>query len=156
MQEYGYEMGTYNDHGGAAHQEVRKRILAKLSLFPGDTAEVIIAAYGQSNGGAFAWLSDQLRRLLPLGATSGDPLVMALSVGGDRVAQEISRKLRSIGGFTGSVSIKVWRNESGEFGWNYKPLDSAWDMGRNPQGSYTIGMRRDRGEYWFKAFVSAD
>lgn len=153
-----YDMGTYNDHGGASEQEVRKVNLARLVLnHPGDRAEVTVCVFGHSDGslltrlvkGGLTTLRD---KLAAAAASAEDPLAKALAAGGAIAAHAVSSEMarQADDEFVGSLSASVVCEPDGTITWSYKPIDFATDKGRNPEGSYRVDLHHKTGEYWFK------
>ena len=158
---YTYNVGTYNDHGGPGNQEMRKLNLARFVLQPGDSAEVVVAMYGDSNGGFFAHIGGVFKALGPdiagvVAAVYGSPaLGAAVKVGSDKVVGAVSKAFKSAdsGNYVGDAKIQVFNDDKNKITYTIAPNTNASDMGINPAGSRSIALNGPRAQYWIKLAV---
>jgi len=156
-------LGTYNDRGGGSHQEMRKTGLIGYTFAPGQSADVVVAMYGSSNGGFFAHLANALKSTGPtivgaVVAVYGSPpagvLVKAVS---EKTVAGVSDAFRSAdpGTYVGDISIHIQDDQNDHVSVAMAPNTNAKDRHHvnPPMNSESFQLNGPRAEYWPKLAV---
>jgi hypothetical protein len=156
-------LGTYNDRGGSARQEMKHTSLMGFVLEQGQSADVVVAMYGNSNGGFLDHLGGALKGAAPtiIGAVVtayGSPVAgAAVKVVSDKTISAVSSAFQSAdpGSYVGDIKIHIENDQNDHVTFTMLPNTHANDRHHvnPPRNSESFQLNGPRAEYWPKLIV---